>query len=531
MAVVRIHLPTLGEMVGAEFELEPLVERLGEELKGYDGDYALVDVNPDRPDLYSVEGLARAIKGLLEIELGCPKYRLEDSGLEARVRQVGSRPYVLFSVVRGVRLDDPGIRSLMELQEKLHATYGRRRKKVAIGIHDLDRVRGKLTYRPAKGDRFVPLGMSRRLTTSEILSEHPKGREYGHILGQEHPVILDEEGVISFPPIINSARTAVTEDTENFLIDVTGTDFRAVSKTLNIVTTALVERGGMPQYVTLRGGAMPRSPDLEPETVRFDRSLVRAVLGLPNLKGKAMNIGLFRMRITPKGADAFVPAYRTDILGPIDLAEEVEKGLGLGAFKPRLPKGYTIGRPLPWRHLIRRARTAMIGMGFLEVTTLTLTSPRREYDLMLEPRRESVVIENPITEDHTILRTGLLSSLLAVLSSNRGREMPIRLFEVGDAVPPSGARKMLAFAVMHPRAGLAEGLSVVSGLMASLGLPWERRAGRRPSMIPGRVAEILVGDSVVGLVGEIHPQVLENFELEAPVVAGELDLTKLLEKS
>ncbi|RLF30201.1 MAG: phenylalanine--tRNA ligase subunit beta [Thermoplasmata archaeon] len=531
MAVVRIHVPTLREMVGAEFELPPLVERLGEELKGYEGDYALIDVNPDRPDLYSVEGLARAIKGLLEIELGCPKYRLGDSGILAKVRGVRSRPYVLFSVVKGVRLDDAGIRSLMELQEKLHATYGRRRRKVAIGIHDLDRVEGRLMYRPAKKDKFVPLGMRRRLSTSEILREHPKGREYGHILGEEHPVILDEKGVISFPPIINSARTAVTEDTRNFLIDVTGTDLRAVSKTLNIVTTALVERGGSPEFVTLKGGAMPRSPDLEPETVRFDRDLVRSLLGLPNLKGKAINIALFRMRITPKGADAFVPAYRTDIFGPVDLVEEVEKGLGLGALEPRLPKGYTIGRPLPWRRLVRKIRISMIGMGFLEVTTLTLTSPRREFDLMLEPRGDAVVLENPITEEHTILRTGLLPSILAVLSSNRGREMPIRVFEVGDAATPEGTRKLLAFAVMHPRAGLAEGLSVVSGLMASLGLEWGRRAGRRPSMIAGRVAEILVDGEGVGVVGEIHPQVLENFELEAPVVAGEFDVSKLLEKS
>src|SRR5438552_2883135 len=154
--------------------------------EGVQGDVMTFDVFPNRPDLYSVEGIARGLRGFLDLEVGLPVYHLESSGIEFVVDHsvADVRPFAVGGIVRGLELEDALLRSLVDLQEKLHLTVGRHRKKVAIGIHDMDKVTPPYTYKAVLPEdvRFTPLGMAEELDLRQILSNHEEGREYAHLV-------------------------------------------------------------------------------------------------------------------------------------------------------------------------------------------------------------------------------------------------------------------------------------------------------------------------------------------------------------
>ena len=214
---------------------------------------------PDRPDLLSTEGVARALGAFTEQELGLVEYktRKPSTNIVVSSKVLDIRPHVLGGIVRGIKLDDTAIKCLMELQEKLHVTLGRKRSKVSIGIHDLGKLVAPFNYTTCSPHEpaFVPLQKDYEMTPEEILKEHPKGIEYAHLLEEfsEYPLITDSNGeVASMPPIINGSLTTITEETTEVLIDVTGLDFNAVESCLNIVAAALVERGGEIELIEVK---------------------------------------------------------------------------------------------------------------------------------------------------------------------------------------------------------------------------------------------------------------------------------------
>src|SRR3989475_6406587 len=196
-----------------------------------EGDLITFDIFPHRTDMYRMEGIARSLRGVLGLEVGPPKRKTQSGFVELRVdRSVEAvRPFGVGGVVRGIELEDESVASLVDLQEKLHLTLGRRRRKVAIGIHDLDRVRPPFTYKgvPPTSVRFTPLGMAQEMDLKEILEKHEKGREYGPIVAGApgYPIIPDANDVVpSFPPGVNGVGTQPTPATPHPFIDVTGTD-------------------------------------------------------------------------------------------------------------------------------------------------------------------------------------------------------------------------------------------------------------------------------------------------------------------
>ncbi len=231
-------------------ELEDRISMLGVGLENINRESVVMEIFPNRPDLLSIEGFARAMRGFMNIERGIPEYRTEDSGVRLFVDPSvdNIRPYISAAVIKGIRIDEERLKSLMDMQEKLHLTHGRNRKRVAIGIHDMSKIEEPFTYRAIKADKisFIPLDMNERLNLEEILQRHPKGREYSHVFknAERYPVILDRnKNVLSFPPIINGELTRVTEKTRDLFVEVTGTDQKAVDQALSIITTSLAERG------------------------------------------------------------------------------------------------------------------------------------------------------------------------------------------------------------------------------------------------------------------------------------------------
>ena len=218
----------------------------------------LKDTN--RPDLWSVEGLARSLRGFLKLEKGLRSYKVGELVAETNVNSQLStiRPFICCSVVKDVKLTDAAIRGLMHLQDKLDQTYGRSRQKTSIGVYDYNLITPPLNYTVAKPSdiSFVPLGFEEKMSLAEILLHHPKGIEYGHIVKKYnvYPILLDSNlKVLSFPPIINSNDLGrVTNETRDVLVEVTGTVHQTVLNTLNLVTLALIDQGGKAYHVLVR---------------------------------------------------------------------------------------------------------------------------------------------------------------------------------------------------------------------------------------------------------------------------------------
>ncbi len=541
MPVINFSYSDLCKLLERELPIDTLRTRLpmiGADLSTADAgvDELSFEFFPDRPDLYSVEGIARALRSFLGDGSDHREYHADSSEVTIEVDSSvkGVRPFIWSAVVEELTIDDALIRSMMDLQEKLHLTLGRNRKKVAIGIHDMSAVEPPFTYKAVLPDElsFQPLQGTREMTPREILSDHEKGRAYAFVLeGKErYPVILDKNGtVLSMPPIINGITTEVTERTKTVLVDCTGTNINALKYAVNILVTALADRGGRVRTVTInQGGESFTAPDLTPREVELDVAYANQWLGT-NLSGKDMAQCLAKAghSVTSLGEvlKVGVPPYRADILHSVDLAEDVAIGFGYERFGDTYPHEVTFGAEDPLAALADKTRPVMVGLGFFEVATLSLSNPQEQFVAMNLPAdSDALRIRNPVTETHTLVRTSLIPSLMAILRKNKHRELPQRIFEIGDVVHGTRNRRLLAGAVIHARAGFTEGKSVILSISSAMGISPDISAVDHPAFVGGRCAELRSSDQRVGLFGEVHPSTIDAFELKYPTVAFEIDL-------
>ena len=524
--------------------LSKSLSMLGIEVGEIIGDELRLEIFHNRPDLLNTEGVARALKGFLRIEVGLPSYKLRDSGItvdvDASTKAV--RPFIVGGVVENVKLTDAGVVQLMQIQDKLHETLGRNRRKVAIGIHDLDKVRPPFRYTTVtpKGIKFVPLDTDRELTPAQILREHPKGIEYAHLLRDfsRYPLIIDsQKEVLSMPPIINGQLTRVTEDTRRLFIESTGTDELALNQALTILMTGFAERGFKLGSIAIKySNRRVRAPQLKVARRKLNIRTANETIGL-NLKAGEIASMMKRMRFGVAGTKGdimtlLVPPYRTDIMHEVDLIEDLAIGYGYDKLEPTLPNVVTVGERQTIEALSDKVRQVLIGLGFMEAMTFTLTNPHTNFELM-RTSGEATTIANPISEEYTILRTWLLPCLMAVLRANKRHPLPQRVFEVGDVVlldegTETGAKNVrrVAAAVIGDAGNLTYIKAVAEALLRELGTAWEVKPIDHPSFLEGRAAEFIVAGRRLGIVGELHPEVILGFELEHPVAAFELDLPR-----
>jgi phenylalanyl-tRNA synthetase beta chain len=505
---------------------------IGSDVERTEEDHADVEFFPDRPDLFSPEGVARAMRGYLGIETGLPLYPVKPSGIQFTVdpQLADIRPVLGAAVIRGVKFDDESIQSIMSLQESLHWAVGRGRSKVAIGIHDLDTVRPPFHYIASPKSRsFIPLDYTESMTMDEILEKHPKGRDYAKIVRDFplFPLIIDnDDNVLSFPPIINGERTRVTIDTKNILLDTTGTDKRAVGVAVNIICTAMAEAGAKIESVRIGSVQTPTlAPSDRTVSVKECSRLIGVGLTAPQM---AELLQKMRFGAEPAGADKVkvqVPCYRADIMHDWDLFEDVAIAYGYDRIIAAPPATYTVGKPHPVQVNAALAREAFCGLGYLEVMPFTLTNEDVLFKNMQRQEKKGVLhVMHPISIENTVVRTELLPLLLEFLALNRHRELPQRLFTVGDVVLDCRTHQQAAGVSTHPDADFSEAYASADAVLHELSIEYTVKESADPAFIDGRRGDIVMGGKTVGVFGEIHPAVLNAFELEHSVAAFELDL-------
>jgi phenylalanyl-tRNA synthetase beta chain len=544
MPVVNVTIERLKKLVSG-IKIEKVLNMLpfvGLDIEGVDNNVIRVEYNPNRPDFSSDYGIARALRGMLEIETGMPKFKMTGkSGLavkvEPAVRKI--RPYIVAFVARNGRLDAETIKQLIAMQEDLHNGIGRKRKKASIGIHNLDVVEFPVTYKTVSSDySFIPLDEYSECSIDQILKESEIGKQYGHILSEfdRYPIIVDSLGtVLSFPPIINGNATKVNEKCRNLFVEVTATDQKCAEDALAIFAVTLYDAGFEIRTVTIDSGKKIETPQMKPKIISADMSYVNSILGL-TLDRKQVTSCLKKSRLDAKAIGkkivCTIPRYRTDISHSIDIAEEVAIGYGIYNLKPIFPDSQTAGKKNSLSIYFDAIRETLIGLGMIELLNFSLTSKEVQYNAFGIAAKDVLSVDGSKSIEHEILRDSLVPSLLQSLSYNIHEQYPQRLFEIGKTFRKEGTiieRWSIGAVVAHTDAGYTEIKSTMQALLKScFGKDANTRASANQMFMDGRCAEVIFDGKSVGVIGEIIPCALENFKLRVPVAAFEIDLLAII---
>jgi phenylalanyl-tRNA synthetase beta chain len=529
----------------------------------------------NRPDLWATAGCARQLRlynGGRRPEYPFFSYpgnfrsAARKLRVEVSVKQV--RPYLAGFIATGKAITDAALRDMIQTQEKLAWNFGRKRRTISMGLYRIAIIQWPIIYKAVDPDSvsFVPLQWDAPLTLREILKQHPKGREYGFIQEHEplHPLLVDSKGaVLSYPPIINSADLGAVQvgDTDLF-VELTGTDMPSVTLAASIMACDLADQGYTIEPVEIEYeydtpfGRKFTSPYYFQEPVFCSLARVERFLG-EKLDADTCIAALERMgcraentRSVEKGQEAagpggevetegvlvWPPEYRNDFLHAADVAEDVMIGRGLSSFKPERPRDFTVGRLKPITVFSRKVKELLVGMGYQEMIYNYLGSRKDLVENMRGDGSRIIRIANPMTENSAYLRDSVLASLLMSEAVSGHSVYPHRIFEIGKVAYRNpaenyGASTRQYAGLLH--AGGDANFNTVAGQIQTLfyyiSREYEVEESRDSRFIPGRAAEIRYGTRPIGVFGEIHPEVLENWGIIVPCTAAEIDLDALIE--
>ena len=566
MPTISINQKDFEQLVGrptiAAEPLDAWLPLVKAELKDQDsesGEVRLELHDSNRPDLWSCEGIARQIRIKLQGAASAypffkptprPKRRIQVmQGLE-RVR-----PYIAACTAVGYKMTGEGLAQLVQTQEKLADIFGRKRRTISIGLYRLPQIVFPVTYTLVKPEevRFTPLGVEEKMSPREILAVHPKGLEYGPILaGHDRlPLLMDEEGqVLSLPPIINSREIGeVRVGDRELFVEVTGTDLPMVLLTLNILAVNLADRGATIEAVEV---AYPYATELG-KTVRtpFNFQKARSIpiktiedalgvpLGAERIRQALLAYGYEASASKDRGAISVkIPPYRNDLMHPLDVVEDVAISRGYGEFTPIMPSQFTVGSLSRLEEMSDRVRDMMVGMGFQEIISNIMASRQELIDRMHlagSDRDRIVEVENVMTQAYSCLRQWITPSLLRVEAASTRAFYPHRLFEVGevavpDATEETGVRTLMVLGALiaHANANFSEAHSCLDLLLFYLDRPYTLEPISHRSFLDGRAGRIVSNGRAVGLIGEMHPEVLEHWQVSMPSVVFELEVDALV---
>ncbi len=540
MPTITFSLTDLQSLIGKKITIEEVKKLLPyakAEFDDYNADEVTISLNDtNQPYLWSVEGIARLFRGLIQKEKGIPKLKILQNKHKLLVDKSVSniRPYISAFVARGKKVDDYLIKQLIDLQEKFCENYGRRRKKVAIGIYNFKKITFPIHYKATDPNsiKFTPLETNKEMTQAEILKKHPKGIEYAWILEKhdKYPILIDnKKNVLSFPPIINSDYSGKIETgNQDLFFEATGEDLDSVLLAANIFAQVFYDRGYKVYSVDVKYPDKTISiPHPFNETIKINKNQIQKLIGL-NLKEDKIKQLLEKMRYDYKNGTVSIPCYKRDILHPYDVIEDIAISYGYDNIKPEPLKTFTFGGTSEINKFINKVRDILVGLGYQEIMSAILSNKKTLYENMNIKDFGTVEIKEYMSETYSVLRTWVIPILMEVLSKNKHTDYPQKIFEEGLVTIKNGKDyHRVALVNAHKDANFTGMKQVLDNLMKSLDIKYKLVETEHDSFIPGRVGRVIVNDKKVGFIGEIHPKVLSNFEIEMPVTAMEINLNEI----
>jgi len=543
MPTITLNKTVFEKLVGKELSLEELKDRismLGTDLESIEGDEINVEIFPNRPDLLSEQGFARAFSSFIGVKTGLRKYEVKDSGeeviIDPSVKDI--RPHTACAIVKNLKFNEEKIREIIQIQEKLHVTFGRNRKKAAIGVYPLDKITFPVTFKADEPENIVfqPLEADREMNALKIISQHKAGREFGHLLEglDKFPFFIDaKERILSMPPIINSNTTGrISKETKNVFIECSGFDFNTLSTCLNMIVTSLADMGGDIYSINLKNKKSTKTPNLKPAEMKLDLPYVNKILGLKLSEEQAKEL-LEKMGFGYEKNTVLIPAYRTDILHQVDLVEDIAIAYGYENFEEEIPNVATIGEESSAAKFQRKIQEILVGSKLLEVKNYHLIA-KEDLNEKMNQEQDLIPLLNALGE-HNHLRNAILPSLMKSLRENQHNEYPQNLFEIGKVFEKGDSetgiveKDHLGIILCGMKTDFTEIRQILESLISALGLKCSIKEAANHSFIKGRVGDIFVGSEKWGIIGEIHPSVLEKWGLVVPVVGLELNISKLKE--
>ena len=535
--------------------------------------FELNDTN--RPDLWSAAGLARQLRSILgkntsysffsTVEKPC-SFDNRTVHVSAQLQKI--RPFIVGFEAHGMVISDAILQEIIHLQERLTWNYGRKRKSIAMGIYPASKIQYPLKYYAADPTTtaFVPLGMDSMHTLNEILQNHPKGQEFGALL-QEHtryPCIIDaHQKILSMPPIINSQDMgSVSIGDTHLFVELTGDNLEHLHTANNIVACDLCDMGFKIRpiktvYESAETVDMSVTDSARAETPRscvtpynFHHTHYAHIDHIHRVLGSTLTKKQISTSITKLGMDCEIVndrvnvtpvPWRNDYLHAVDIIEDVMIGMGIDYFTPVPISDFTVGRLLPIETVSRRIVRIMIGLGFQEMIHNYLISKEDFIDKMYPvAERQSVLnagiqVANPRSENHNFLRNSILPSLLHSCSVSAQAILPHKIFEIGkiaikDSDDNYGSKTidMLGIICSSTDAHFTLINEQVSALMYYLDIEYHITESTDSRFIAGRAAAVCRGNDIIGVMGEINPYILANWNIQAPTIACEIHVSSLL---
>ena len=521
----------------------------------------------NRPDLWSTAGCARQLR--VHNKGKAPAYNFfsmpnaaKEAKYKVRVEKSVSkvRPFLSGFIASGKTIDEPLLKDIIQTQEKLTWNFGRRRRSVSMGIYRTETAKWPIVYKAVEPESvsFVPLQWDTPLNLNEILKQHPKGKEYAFIQEHEplHPLLTDSDGkVLSYPPIINSADLGAVEVGDSIIfVELTGTDINSVLLAASIVACDLADNGFKIDPVEVNYefdtpyGKNYTCPYYFQEPLFCSLKRIEKYLG-EKLSADECVKALEKMGVraekttakeagsteTLEGVKAWPPEYRNDFLHAADIMEDVMIGRGLSTFKPERPSDFTIGRLTKLTQFSRRVKELMTGLGFQEMIYNYLGSRKDLVEKMRSPGDRIIRIANPMTENYEYVRDTILASLVESESVSGHAVYPHKIFEIGKVAfldeqdnYGSVTRQFLGFLYADRDANFNTAAVQIQTLFYFFSRDYEVEESHDSRFIPGRAASIIYNNKAIGVFGEIHPEVLENWGITTPCIAAEIDIETLL---
>lgn len=519
----------------------------------------------NRPDLWSTAGIARCLRvhdggkrndysPFLSTKNCTKDFANRVVNVDANIKDI--RPFMAAFVISGKAIDEPMLLDIIQTQEKLCWNFGRKRRAVSMGVYRQANIQWPVTYKAVDPDKtsFVPLGCEEEMTCRQILDEHPKGKEYGWILKDmpKFPLLVDSKNeVLSMAPIINSATLgAVQVGDKDLLVEMTGTDMPSLLLAINIVACDFADAGYtiLPvqvnhPYETGFGKSIV-TPFFFQETTETTIDAVNKLLGSNFSEDEVVAI-LKKMDIDAELKDGKIvvlpPPYRNDFLHEVDIIEDVMMANELCNFEPKKPNAFTIGRLSKITTFSRKAKNLMVGLGYQEMIFNYLGS-KKDYIERMNISGENVIeIANPMSENYQFVRPSIIASLLGAEAVSGNAVYPHKIFEIGkiaflDESENTGTKTVqsLGFLSALSNANFNDAASEVATLLHFLDQEYLVKESSDPRFIQGRAADILKkcadgSTLVIGVFGEVHPAVLENWAITVPCFAGEINLEMIMD--
>lgn len=555
MPVVNVKLSTIKNSF-SNMPIDKVIQELpylGLDIEGMDDNAGVIklEFNPNRPDFSSENGILRGLRGLFGIEVGFPsinKIKPSNYSVQVDAALEDVRPFIYsFAAMRTSPLTNDEILQLISMQEDLHNGLGRKRRKSSIGIHNLDVLTFPVSYILSnKYEKFLPLDSDLPLSLEDILLKTTTGRTYSQILeGMKMvPLLIDSQNnVVSFPPIVNSSYTRVDTSTSNLFVEVTATNPRYAKQMISILAYELNDMKFDLLSITTDSPYQGKfsSPDLKPIVMDAKIASINNLLGT-DLSPQEVIKCLEKCR-----CNAFVkdteyitckaPSYRGDLFGPQDLCEEVLLGYGIRNILPEYPSTGLVGEKNIHSVAFEKLRQVMIGLGFVEILNTSIMSDalsKLSLADMNVTTDNSIWISNTENTNLEMLRKTLYPSMINTLSVNIHEKYPQKLFEIGKVFKQDGLeikeKWSIVASIAHDFTDFTEIKSTLESVMKyCFNAVIQTSVQNTPFLLKGHSAMVSLANSPIGCIGEVHPRVLENFNMRTLVSMFEIDLSSTFE--